>query len=146
MVARRSGTIVIVSSLAGYVGYPTSVPYAAMKAGLLGLFRSLRYEADRYGVQVSLVAPGYVETGIYQAAAYRGTNYDDTMKLIRAMGFKMISARQAASATIRGVERGKPEILFPAYARVMAWLGTRIPVLVTGLHSIMISRFRRLYR
>lgn len=142
MVARRSGAIVIVSSLAGYIGYPTSVPYAAMKAGLVGLFRSLRYEAEQYGVRLHLVAPGYVDTGIYRAAAYRGTSYEDTMKVIAAMGFKMISAERAAAATIKGVTSGKREIVFPGYARVMAALGLRIPWGVSVTHDLMLKRFR----
>ena len=146
MVARRSGTIVLVSSLAGYVGYPTSVPYASMKAGLLGLFKSLRYEADQYDVHIHLVAPGYVDTGIYEAATYRGTNFECTMKIIEDMHFKMIPAERAAAAILDGVRKGKYEICFPGYARMMVWLGSRLPVLIGLLHRNMITRFRGLSR
>jgi len=146
MVTRGSGTIVLMSSLAGYVGYPTSAPYASMKAGLLGLHRSLRYEAERFGVRVHLVAPGYVDTGIYRSATYRGTSREHIMKIIGDMGFKMISAEQAADTILRGVQKGKHEICFPAYARLMTWIAPRAPVLIRLLHQDMTGRFRRLSR
>lgn len=146
MVIRRSGTIVLISSLAGYVGYPMSIPYASAKAGLLGLYRSLRYEAERFDVGIHLVAPGYVATGIYKAATYRGTSLDLVMKVIGDMGFEMMSAERAAATILRGVNKGRGEICFPRYARLMAWIAPRAPALIRLLHRDMTARFRRLSR
>lgn len=146
MVARRSGSVVLIASLSGYVGYPTSVPYATMKAGLLGLFKSLWHEANQYGVRVHLVAPGYVDTGIYRAAIYRGTSFERTMEIISDMGFKMISAERAAAAILEGMRQGKYEICFPGYARLMAWLAPRAPMLVRLLHNGLVTRFRQFPR
>ncbi len=146
MVTRGSGTIVLMSSLAGYAGYPTSIPYASTMAGLLGLYRSLRYEAERFGVRIHLVAPGYVDTGIYRSATYRGTSREHIIKIIGDMGFKMISAEQAAATVLRGVKKGKSEICFPRYARLMAWIAPRAPALIRLLHQDMTARFRRLPR
>lgn len=143
MVARGAGRIVIVSSLSGYVGYPTAVPYAGMKAGLLGLFRSIDHEARGRGVKVHLASPGYVDTGIYQAAIYRGTDCERTLAQIRDTGFGMMSAADAAAAILRGVERGKLEFSFPGYSRVLAWLAPRFPWLLRLVHARMIRRFRR---
>ncbi|WP_035607000.1 SDR family oxidoreductase [Haloferula sp. BvORR071] len=144
MVARKSGRLVMVSSLAGYAGYPTSVPYATMKAGLLGLYRTLRYEAPMHGVKVHLVSPGYVRTRIYETAIYRRSNYDNTMKQIGEMGFPMIEAAPAATAILKGCAAGKGQIVFPFYAKLLAWAGPRFPWLVRSIHAKMVKRFREL--
>ncbi len=144
MVRAGRGRIVMVSSLAGYAGYPTSVPYATMKAGLLGLFRTLRYEAPGHGVSVHLVSPGYVRTGIYRSAIYRRANFDNTLKQIDEMGFKMIESSDAAAAILKGLARGKEEIVFPGYAKLLAWVGPRFPGVVQGIHARMVKRFREL--
>jgi short-subunit dehydrogenase len=144
MVSRRAGTIVLVSSLAGYVGYPTSVPYAAFKAGLVGLFRSLVHEAAQYDVRIHLIAPGFVDTGIFAAATYRGTDYSKTMRLIDEMGFPLISAKTAAATILKGVRKGSPEIFFPNYARLLARLGPRMPVLIDAIHRSMLKHFHNI--
>jgi short-subunit dehydrogenase len=144
MATAGRGRLVLVSSLAGYAGYPTSVPYATMKAGLLGLYRTLRYEAPQHGVSVHLVSPGYVRTGIYQSAIYRRSNYDNTLKQIEEMGFGMIESAAAATATLKGVTAGKKEIVFPGYARLLSWAGPRFPWLLRGIHARMVKRFREL--
>lgn len=140
----RRGRIVMVSSLAGYAGYPTSVPYATMKAGLLGLFRTLRHEAPGHGVSVHLVSPGYVRTGIYRAAIYRRSNFDNTLKQIDEMGFKMIEPAEAAEIILKGIKAGKEEVVFPGYAKLLAWIAPRFPWLVGSIHARMVKRFREL--
>lgn len=63
MVARRYGRIVQMSSVTGpLVGIPGSSVYAAAKAGLLGMTRSLAIEVGRHNVMVNSVAPGWIET------------------------------------------------------------------------------------
>lgn len=140
----RRGRIVMVSSLAGYSGYPTSVPYATMKAGLLGLFRTMRHEAPGNGVSMHLVSPGYVRTGIYRSAIYRRSNFDNTLKQIDEMGFKMIESSEAAATILKGIAQGKEEIVFPGYAKLLAWVAPRFPWLVRGIHARMVKRFREL--
>ena len=144
MVNAGRGRIVLVSSLAGYAGYPTSVPYATMKAGLLGLFRTLRYEAPPRGVSVHLVSPGYVRTEIYDSAIYRGSSCEATLRQIDESGFKMINSDEAATWILNGVRAGKPEVVFPAYAKALAWVAPRFPWLVRKIHARMVERFREL--
>lgn len=66
---RRYGRIVQMSSVTGpLVGIPGSAVYAAAKAGLLGMTRSLAIEAGPYGVTVNALGPGWIETGSSSAA------------------------------------------------------------------------------
>lgn len=143
MVERKSGKIVLVSSLAAYSGYPIAVPYATMKAGLLGLYRSLWYEGKVHGVSIFHVAPGYVETEIYRSAIFRKTNYENTMKQIGKLGFKPMRSADAARSIIRGVKRGKREFAFPAYASVLKWMSSRFPFVITLVHRRMVKLFHR---
>lgn len=57
---RQGGAMVHVSSIAALTGSPGQANYAAAKAGVLGLVKSLAREAGRFGVRVNAVAPGYV--------------------------------------------------------------------------------------
>ncbi len=56
------GRIVLVSSINGIRGRFGQANYAASKAGLTGLGRTLALELARYGVTVNIVAPGYIDT------------------------------------------------------------------------------------
>ena len=59
---QRSGIIVNISSLSGYVGFPAQSVYVSTKFALEGLSESLAYEVEQYGIKVVLVEPGVINT------------------------------------------------------------------------------------
>jgi len=64
MMKARWGRIVNISSVVGATGNPGQGNYAASKAGLVGMSKSLAYEVASRGITVNAVAPGFIETAM----------------------------------------------------------------------------------
>ena len=99
MTARKSGQLVIVSSVTGYGGLPSSAAYGATKAGLINLAESLKFDLDKQGVKIQVVNPGFVDT-----PATSTNNFP--------MPF-LVSAKTAAMRMADGMEKDQFEITFP---------------------------------
>ena len=100
MLARRSGVIAGVSSVAGYRGLAGAEAYGATKAGQINLLESLRVHVAKTGVRVTTVCPGFVRTELTAGNRF-------------PMPF-MIEADAAARYICDGLERERTEIVFPA--------------------------------
>lgn len=62
LIAQRSGSVVNIASISGPFGIPRIAGYAAAKAGIIGLTRTMAAEWCEFGVRVNTVAPGFIET------------------------------------------------------------------------------------
>jgi 3-oxoacyl-[acyl-carrier protein] reductase len=67
MIRLRRGRIILVSSVVGLYGSPGQANYAASKAGLVGLARSISRELGGRGITANVVAPGFIETDMTAA-------------------------------------------------------------------------------
>jgi NAD(P)-dependent dehydrogenase (short-subunit alcohol dehydrogenase family) len=98
MYQRGSGAILNVASVAAKAAFPLNSPYAASKAGLLGLTRTLAAEAARKGVRVNALSPGPVpETKMSQDLGRRLADY------LRADSEKLFSQM------LEGILQGRPQ-------------------------------------
>ncbi|EMM98350.1 KR domain protein [Leptospira noguchii str. 1993005606] len=61
---QKSGQIVAISSVASFRGLPGSASYSSSKAGLSVYMEALRGEVKRYGISVSVIHPGFIDTPI----------------------------------------------------------------------------------
>jgi len=140
MARQGHGHIVNTSSLAGLLPYPTNLPYTTTKHAVVGLSLSLRAEAADLGVKVSVVCPGWVQSGIYAASPMLNVRSEQVQP---ALPFKSMEADAAARRILTGVARNQPIIVFPAYAR-MLWWGYRMRA--TWLNPLGIRLIRDLRR
>jgi NAD(P)-dependent dehydrogenase (short-subunit alcohol dehydrogenase family) len=99
MIARKGGRLVVTSSVAGYGGLPTSAAYGATKAGLFNLAASLKFDLDRHGVVIQVIAPGFVDTPATATNPF-------------PMPFLM-PVEEAAKRVVEGIRTNRFEIAFP---------------------------------
>jgi NAD(P)-dependent dehydrogenase (short-subunit alcohol dehydrogenase family) len=91
---QKSGTIVLTSSDAGKVGTMGETVYAAAKAGVIGLVKSLAREISRDGIRINAISPGPTDTPLLRAQSDQHV----IDKMIRAVPLKRMgtAAEQAA--------------------------------------------------
>lgn len=106
MLARQSGHISLLSSVAGWRGLPNGLAYGPTKAALTHLAETLYIDLQDQGIGVSVVNPGFVATPLTAQNQF-------TMPAL-------ISPEQAASAMLQGWARGQFDIHFPK--RFTLWL------------------------
>lgn len=123
MLARRSGVIAGISSVAGYRGLVGSEAYGATKAGQINLLESLRIHVARQGVRVITICPGFVRTDLTASNEF-------------PMPF-IIDADTAGRSICDGLERERTEIVFPLRMALLMKAARLVPV---GLWSGLWSR------
>ena len=99
MKARRRGQVAIMSSVAGFVGMPGAVPYAASKAAVRSYGEGLRGAYHRHGVEVNVICPGFIVTRMTERNRF-------------PMPFLM-QADKASKIIVKGLARNKGRIAFP---------------------------------
>ena len=77
---RRKGRIVMISSVSGLVTPPTQGAYSATKHAMEGMSNALRHELYPFGIATVLIEPGYIVTGIQQAAMELAKPYEEKIK------------------------------------------------------------------
>lgn len=94
MMKSRWGRIINISSVVGATGNPGQGNYAASKAGMVGMSKSLAYEVASRGITVNVVAPGFIATAMTDKLA------DDRKEAILAQipAGRMGAAEDIASA------------------------------------------------
>lgn len=107
MVERRRGHVVIVGSVAGRMGTPFEAVYSASKFAQVGLAEALAVELSAFGIGVSLVNPGPVDTSFFER---RGSAYARSFP-------RKVSADRVAAAVMAAVEGGRFEQLVPRWFR-----------------------------
>jgi short-subunit dehydrogenase len=100
MLARRSGHIVALSSLAGCRGMPFSAAYCASKAALSNYLESLRPSLRRRGIAVTTVLPGFVRTPLMAGALVQPP-------------IPMMEPEEAARHILRAIRRKSRVYAFP---------------------------------
>jgi hypothetical protein len=127
MIANRAGHIINIASLAAWIATPTYSVYAASKFGLHGFTEALRREVAHYGIHVSGVYPGGVETEFAQKAGIERKTRITTPRWMR------LTAKKVAEATVQLIQHPRQSVILPGYLKSVIWLNRTVPALVDWL-------------
>ncbi|XP_061829942.1 dehydrogenase/reductase SDR family member 7B [Nerophis lumbriciformis] len=133
MVRRRSGHVVVISSVQGKMAIPYRSAYSASKHATQAYFDCLRAEVERYGISVTVISPGYIRTNLsVNAVTGDGTKYgveDPTTATGR-------DPRDVAHAVLRAVRvKSQDLILAGPLPTAAIYLRTLCPALFFALAS-----------
>jgi len=138
MIARRSGHIINMASMAGLVATPTYSLYAATKFAVRGFTEGLRREVRVLGIWVSAIYPGGVETEFSShTGAERKTGVTTPKKL-------RLTADDVAESVWRMVRRPRRGMIIPPLMGAAVWLNTHFPALIDWLIENRFTKKERL--
>ena len=127
MIEQGYGHIVNTGSLAGLLPSPTAVPYCASKFAVVGLSQSLRAEAKRYGVNVSVVCPGFISTPMADnSKLVGGMDRQQSLDSVKFVG-GYITPDELARRALKGVSDNQELIVIPTKIRLLAGVLRRFP-------------------
>jgi short-subunit dehydrogenase len=125
MIERESGRLAAVASMAAMLGLPGAAAYSASKAAVVTLLESLRVDLHPYGIKVTAVCPGFVDTPMIT---------DEERKTLKGL----LSAEQAAKRIAWAIERGRAEHWFPWHT----WLICRAArLLPPNLYRLVMAHY-----
>ncbi len=125
----RGGQIVNVSSAAGIIGMPWHAAYSASKFGLRGVSEVLRFDLAKYGIGVSLVCPGGVDTGLTETINIPGVS-TESKAFDRARGHfrkRAVSPEAAAESILNGIRRNRFWVYTSFDIRLAHWAQRYFP-------------------
>jgi short-subunit dehydrogenase len=137
MIKRRSGHIVNMVSMGGYVATPTYTIYAASKFGIRGFTEALRREVGVYGIRVSGIYPGGVSTEFKQhtgAKRKTGRTTPDSLRL---------KAGDVAEAVLSVIKRPRRALIIPWPMRLTVWFNILFPGIVDWIIDTYFTRKER---
>lgn len=138
MLARGSGHVITMASLAGHIASPTYTVYAATKFAVRGFSEALRREVEPFGVRVSVISPGGVAATEFaeRAGLHRRTGLT-TPRWLRPR------ADDVARAVVGVVQHPRREVIVPWPLHAAVWLNALLPGLVDWLVMQVFTRRER---
>lgn len=130
MLRQGFGHIVNTASMAGLMPAPGTVSYAATKYAVVGLSTSLRIEAARAGVRVSVICPGVIQTPVLDGGGKFGKMLIDIPIELQRQYWKSLRPmppEKFAPKVLRAVARNKPIIIVPGWWKLIWWANRLSP-------------------
>jgi NADP-dependent 3-hydroxy acid dehydrogenase YdfG len=138
MIKQRSGHIINMSSVAGWLAAPTYSVYAATKFGVRGFTDALRREVAPYGIHVSGIYPGPAHTEFGQH-----TGNGPAQKNFKVPGWVYMSSEYVARRVVDVAKHPRRHLVIPWWFRPAIWADQTMPWLVDW---IVAQFFTRKYR
>ncbi|MCX8072496.1 MAG: SDR family NAD(P)-dependent oxidoreductase [Candidatus Binatia bacterium] len=137
MIARgQGGHVINVSSAAGYVATEPLCAYATTKFAVLGLSEALREELARYGIGVTAVCPGIINTPITRTARLRGPGATEEarQRMVAFYERRNYPPERVAENILKAVQRNRAVAPISPEAWIMYYLKRLSPTLLRSLN------------
>lgn len=145
MIRQHSGHIVNTASMAGLVTTAGQGSYTATKHAVVAISKTLRIEAERHGVQVSVLCPGVIRTPILAGGKYgRNNGLSDESMLKFWEQLRPMAPEIFAERALRAVLRGKAIIVVPAWWKAWWYLERLSPSLSMRVIRPALKRLREM--
>ena len=136
MVEQGFGHIINTASVAGILPAPFVVSYGMTKHAVVGLSVSLKAQAARYGVRVSALCPGFIETPILEGGKYGRVKPEVVEKLKkRPLPLMALTPQALVKKALPQIEKNKSLIVEPLQMKILWWLYRFSPSFVLWLVS-----------
>ena len=145
MIRQHSGHIVNTASMSGLVASPGSVSYTTTKHAVVGISKALRVEAERHGVQVSVLCPGAIRTPALTGGKFgriRGISDEELLKSWERV--RPMAPEKFAERALRAVLRADAIIVVPTWWKAFWYLERLSPALSMRLAKVALKRIREL--
>lgn len=130
MVRQKKGKIVVISSIAGKLGFFLRSGYSAAKHALHGYFESLRLEIEKKGISVLMVCPGKIRTNVsLNALAEKGAKH----ARMDPSHSNAMTADRCAAAIISAITDNKEEVLIGSKEILIVYIKRFFPFLFRKL-------------
>ena len=129
-ILKTKGTIVGVSSIAGYRGLPGRTGYSASKFAMNGFMEALRTELLKTGVNVLVACPGFTSSNIRVAALAEDGKAHGETSMEEA---KMMSPEAVAKIIVDGIAARKRTLVMTGQGKLTVWLNKLLPGLADKL-------------
>jgi NADP-dependent 3-hydroxy acid dehydrogenase YdfG len=145
MIRQHSGHIVNTASTAGLVAAPVGASYTATKHAVVAISQVLRLEAERHGVQVSVLCPGAIRTPILTGGKYGRFDGVSDEQLVKFWEpFRPMAPEKFAERALRAVFRGDAIIVVPAWWKALWYLERLSPALSMRAGRLALKRLREM--
>ncbi|WP_214225380.1 SDR family oxidoreductase [Pedobacter sp. B4-66] len=129
-ILETQGSVIGVSSIAGYRGLPGRTGYSASKFAMNGFMESLRTELLKTGVHVMVACPGFTASNIrVTALAKDGASHGETSM----EEGKMMSAEEVATRIVDGIAARKRTLVMTGQGKLTVWINKLLPALADKL-------------
>jgi NAD(P)-dependent dehydrogenase (short-subunit alcohol dehydrogenase family) len=147
MIRQRSGHIVNTASMAGLVTTAGGANYTATKHAVVAISKALRLEAERHGVQVSVLCPGAIRTPILTGGKYgritmSGVSDEEILKSWERL--RPMAPEKFAERALRAVLHGDAIIVVPAWWKAFWYLERLSPALSMRVARLGLKRVREM--
>lgn len=123
----NKGSVVGVSSIAGYRGLPGRTGYSASKFAMNGFMESLRVENLKSGLHVMVACPGFTSSNIRNTALNKnGEQFGETSMEEE----KMMTAEEVAAIIVEGVKKRKRTLIMTGQGKIAVWMNKLFPAWV----------------